>query len=180
MGWFLRFREKFRKGAFADSLTKRAQKILWNHNDDIVLGSTNNGTLRLSEDETGLRFENDLPESEWGNNAYQAIKRGDVDGVSFGFKMTGEEWEDGDPDNIVRTITKADIFEVSPTPFPAYPQSEVQARSIEKALEEYRATRQPVSEPGPGAKPEADPLAEQREHIRETRRKILKSIEEEK
>ena len=63
MGWFFRFREKFRKGAFADSLDKRAQKILWNHNDDIVLGSTNNGTLRLSEDEVGLRFENDLPDN---------------------------------------------------------------------------------------------------------------------
>lgn len=137
LGYFFRFREKFAKGAFADSLRNDKQKALWNHNSDFVLGSTKSGTLSLSEDKTGLRFNIVLPENTWGKDAYESIKRGDVDGVSFGFKKEVDEWDESDPDNIVRTIKKAKLFEVSPTPFPAYPQTEVQARSVEEPYKEY-------------------------------------------
>jgi HK97 family phage prohead protease len=137
LGYFFRFREKFVKGAFVDSLRNDKQKALWNHNSDFVLGSTKSGTLSLSEDETGLRFNIDLPENTWGKDAYESIKRGDVDGVSFGFKKEVEEWDESDPDNVIRTIKKAKLFEVSPTPFPAYPQTEVQARSVEEPYKEY-------------------------------------------
>ncbi|MEF7566439.1 HK97 family phage prohead protease, partial [Bacillus infantis] len=87
------------------------------------------GTLRLYEDDIGLRFELDLPNTTLGNDAYETIKRGDVDGVSFGFSMRKQEWDEADPDNIVRTITQADLFEISPVGFPAYPDSQVSARS---------------------------------------------------
>ncbi|HOJ78414.1 MAG TPA: HK97 family phage prohead protease [Bacillota bacterium] len=137
LGYFFPFREKFAKGAFADSLRNDKQKALWNHNSDFVLGSTKSGTLSLSEDETGLRFNIVLPENTWGKDAYESIKRGDVDGVSFGFKKEVDEWDESDPDNIIRTIKKAKLFEVSPTPFPAYPQTEVQARSVEEPYKEY-------------------------------------------
>lgn len=137
LGYFMRFREKFVKGSFVDSLRSDKQKALWNHNSDFVLGSTKSGTLSLSEDETGLRFNIDLPENTWGKDAYESIKRGDVDGVSFGFKKEVDEWDETDPDNVMRTIKKAKLFEVSPTPFPAYPQTEVQARSIEEPYKQY-------------------------------------------
>lgn len=137
LGYSFRFREKFVKGAFADSLRNDKQKALWNHNSDFVLGSTKSGTLSLVEDEIGLRFNIDLPENTWGKDAYESIKRGDVDGVSFGFKKEVDEWDESDPDNVIRTIKKAKLFEVSPTPFPAYPQTEVQARSVEEPYKEY-------------------------------------------
>lgn len=137
LGYFFRFREKFAKGAFVDSLRNDKQKALWNHNSDFVLGSTKSGTLSLVEDEIGLRFNIDLPENTWGKDAYESIKRGDVDGVSFGFKKEVDEWDESDPDNVIRTIKKAKLFEVSPTPFPAYPQTEVQARSVEEPYKEY-------------------------------------------
>lgn len=137
LGYFFQFREKFAKGSFVDSLRNDKQKALWNHNSDFVLGSTKSGTLSLSEDETGLRFNIDLPENTWGKDAYESIKRGDVDGVSFGFKKEVEEWDETDPDNVIRTIKKAKLFEVSPTPFPAYPQTEVQARSVEEPYKQY-------------------------------------------
>lgn len=129
MGWFRRFKEQFKKGAFAESLTKDDQRALWSHDTSKVLGRTKNGTLRLYEDDIGLRFELDLPNSTGGNDAYESIKRGDVDGVSFGFRMRKEEWDETDPDNIVRTISQADLFEISPVGFPAYPDSQVSARS---------------------------------------------------
>lgn len=137
LGYYYRFRERFTKGAFADSLKSDTQKAHWNHNTDTVLGSTRSGTLRLLEDDTGLRFENDLPNNSWGNDAYESIKRGDVDGVSFAFRKEVEEWDESDPDNIVRTISKAKLREVSPTPYPAYPQSEVQARNYDP-YKEYK------------------------------------------
>ena len=129
MGWFQRFQEQFKKGAFAESLTKEDQRALWSHDTSQVLGRTKNGTLRLYEDDIGLRFELDLPDTTLGNDAYKSIKRGDIDGVSFGFRMRKEEWDESDPDNVTRTITQADLFEISPVGFPAYPDSQVSARS---------------------------------------------------
>lgn len=128
MGW-RRFREQFKRGAFTESLTNEDQLALWSHDTSKVLGRTKNGTLRLFEDEVGLRFELDLLDTTLGDDAYKTIKRGDVDGVSFGFSMLKQEWDEADPDNVIRTITKAKLLEISPVAFPAYPDSEVSARS---------------------------------------------------
>ncbi|MGS0531979.1 HK97 family phage prohead protease [Bacillus mycoides] len=129
MGYWQRFKEQFKKGAFTDSLTQDDQLALWSHDTSQVLGRTKNGTLRLFEDEVGLRFELDLADTTLGNDTYKTIKRGDVDGVSFGFQMVKEEWDESDPDNVVRSVTKAKLLEISPVAFPAYPDSQVSARS---------------------------------------------------
>ncbi|QNG61784.1 HK97 family phage prohead protease [Bacillus sp. PAMC26568] len=131
MGYFMRFKEQFKKGAFTESLTKDDQRALWSHDTSKVLGRTKNGTLRLYEDDIGLRFELDLPNNTQGNDAYESIKRGDVDGVSFGFRMRKQEWDESDPDNVVRTVMQADLMEISPVGFPAYPDSQVAARSAD-------------------------------------------------
>lgn len=129
IGYFVRFKEQFKNGAFTESLTRDDQRALWSHDTSKVLGRTKNGTLRLYEDDIGLRFELDLPNNTQGNDAYESIKRGDVDGVSFGFRMRKQEWDESDPDNVIRTINQADLFEISPVGFPAYPDSQVAARS---------------------------------------------------
>ncbi|MCE0554423.1 HK97 family phage prohead protease [Bacillus thuringiensis] len=95
-----------------------------------MLGRTKNNTLRLSEDAVGLRFELDLPDTTLGNDTYKSIKRGDVDGVSFGFSMISEEIQEPDDDLMLRTVTKAKLLEVSAVAFPAYPDSEVSARDM--------------------------------------------------
>lgn len=129
MGYFRRFKEQFKRGSFTNSLTNDDQLALWSHDTSQVLGRTKNGTLRLFEDDIGLRFELDLPNTTLGNDAYETIKRGDVDGVSFGFQMLKQEWDEADPDNIIRSVTKAKLLEISPVAFPAYPDSQVSARS---------------------------------------------------
>lgn len=129
MGYWRRFKEQFKRGAFTDSLTQDDQLALWSHDYSQVLGRTKNGTLRLFEDEIGLRFELDLADTTLGDDTYKTIKRGDVDGVSFGFQMVKEEWDESDPDNIVRSVTRAKLVEISPVAFPAYPDSQVLARS---------------------------------------------------
>lgn len=139
MGW-RQFKEQFKRGAFTESLTNNDQLALWSHDTSKVLGRTKNGTLRLFEDEIGLRFELDLPNTTLGNDAYETIKRGDVDGVSFGFNMLKQEWDENDVENITRTILKARLLEISPVAFPAYPDSQVQARSYDP-YEEHVETR---------------------------------------
>jgi uncharacterized protein len=146
LGYFYKFREQFKKGAFADSLKKDDQRFLWSHDTSKVLGRTKNGTLRLEEDDIGLRFEVDLPDTTLGEDTYKSIKRGDVDGVSFGFKMEDHEIEEPDDDIPLRTVKKAKLLEVSAVAFPAYPDSEVKARGydpikqfMEEELEEQKS-----------------------------------------
>lgn len=131
MGYYRKFREQFRQGAFLDSLQKDDQRFLWSHDTSKVLGRKKNKTLRLYEDSIGLRFELDLPNTTLGSDAYETIKRGDVDGVSFGFQMINEEIDEPDNDLMLRTVTKAKLLEVSAVAFPAYPDSEVSARGYD-------------------------------------------------
>lgn len=127
--------ERVAKGAFAKSLQQNTIKALWNHNSDIVLGSTKSNTLKLIEDDVGLRFDLELPNSSQAKDIYESIKRGDVDGVSFGFyiRENGDKWEYLKEEDVYeRTLLDIDLIEISPTPFPAYPTSEVGKRSLEE------------------------------------------------
>lgn len=131
MGYYRKFREQFKNGAFTETLRNDDQRFLWSHDTSKVLGRTKNNTLRLSEDAVGLRFELDLPNTTLGNDTYVSIKRGDVDGVSFGFSMISEEIQEPDDDLMLRTVTKAKLLEISAVAFPAYPDSEVSARGYD-------------------------------------------------
>ncbi|WIV10538.1 HK97 family phage prohead protease [Proteiniborus sp. MB09-C3] len=127
------FVEVVAKGAFRESLKNNVIKALWNHDSNLVLGSTKNSTLRLLEDDFGLRFELDLPNTNWGRDAWESVRRGDVDGVSFGFFVIEDNWEYlKDEDLYQRTLLNVDLFEISPTPFPAYGDSQVSCRSFEE------------------------------------------------
>lgn len=125
------FYEKVSKGAFAKSIEQNTIKALWDHNTNLVLGSTRAGTLKIEEDDIGLKFEIILPNTETGRNAFESIQRGDVDGVSFGFYVRNDNWEYlKDEDIYERTLLDIDLYEISPTPFPAYETSEVAKRTI--------------------------------------------------
>jgi HK97 family phage prohead protease len=140
------FKEKIRSGAFKKSLAENNVRALWNHNPDIVLGSTKANTLRLQEDEKGLRFELDLPDTQAGRDAAVLISRGDVEGMSFGFRTITQEWDEKDPKNIVRTLIDLDLREISPTAFPAYPQTKVKVRSVDDDYAEYSQHQNESSE----------------------------------
>ncbi|MGG6311573.1 HK97 family phage prohead protease [Paenibacillus macerans] len=145
-----KFVEVISPGAFSEYLRENPTLSLWCHRTDQILGNTKPGTLRLFDSETELRFELDLPNSSWGNDAYESIDRGDVDGVSFGFNVLpgGDKWSkiEANGETIYkRTVMKATLPEISPTPFAAYPANEVNVRSLEefksqeqRAESEYR------------------------------------------
>lgn len=139
-GWI----EEIAPGAFSRTLREnRDVKVLWNHNTDIVLGSTENRTAYLSEDERGLHGPVEINEDDQAaKDAYARIARGDVRGCSFGFDIRGLE-ESWDEDGTYRTrLTDVDLYEVSPCTFPAYAQTSIQAR----AKEELEAAREKLAE----------------------------------
>jgi HK97 family phage prohead protease len=129
----LPFIERIAPGAFKRSLrAKNDIKLLWNHDSSSVLGSTRSGTLRLVEDEMGLRVEADLPDTQAGRDAKVLIQRGDVTGFSFGFTVppNGDTWN---ADGTERTLKSVRLLEVSTgVAFPAYPSTaSAQVRSLE-------------------------------------------------
>lgn len=138
-GWI----ETIERGAFARYLASGEDvKVLWNHDANIVLGSTGNGTASLREDEKGLYGSVEINENDQDAvNAYARIARGDVDGCSFGFDVARQEewWDD---DGVYHTkLTEIDpLYEVSACTFPAYKATSIFARnkdSLEEAKKRY-------------------------------------------
>lgn len=114
------FVERIQPGAFIRSLKARNDiKLLWSHDTAEVLGSTRAGTLKLIEDERGLKVQASLPNTTRGRDAAELIRRGDVDAMSFGFTVPkgGDDWND---DGSERTLREVMLHEVSIVSFPAY------------------------------------------------------------
>jgi uncharacterized protein len=97
--------------------------VLQNHDENLILGRTLPGTGRLSKDVTGLRYEADLPDTNTARDLAVLVRRGDLTGSSFAFRITpdGDLWsltEDGFP---LRTVTSvARLYDVGPVSYPAY------------------------------------------------------------
>ena len=139
--WGDEFLEEIASGAFDKSLQNRNQKALWNHDTSKPLGSVSAGTLRFNSDTSGLNYDIDLPNNTYGNDAYESVKRGDVDGSSFGFMCLNDVWSKVQFEGreiYKRSIVEANLFEVSPCTFPAYDSSEMSCRSLETFKEETK------------------------------------------
>jgi HK97 family phage prohead protease len=121
------FRERIAPGAFQAALTGDV-RALWNHDPAFVLGRTTNGTLRLAEDERGLRVEIDPPEGPLYAGFLENVRRGDVSQMSFGFSVIEDEKSYGEKGERLRLLKEVRLYEVSPVTFPAYPQTEVSVR----------------------------------------------------
>lgn len=135
------FVEKIEPGAFAETIQIDDIRCLKNHNDDFVLGRSkpgaDNNTLRLAEDETGLAFEVDPPDIGWANDLLVSIERGDVTGCSFGFYVLDDDWHYNAQGTLVRTIKKAQVFEVSVgVTFPAYETTDV---AVKRSIDDLQA-----------------------------------------
>jgi HK97 family phage prohead protease len=105
-------------------------KLASNVKERIAPTGKSAGTLRLSVDDVGLRYEVDLPESR--QDVAEAIARGDVTGSSFWFKPTAESESRDSAGNIIYTIENLELREVGPVTFPAYEAtvSEMRAKQI--------------------------------------------------
>lgn len=139
------FREKLKKGCFSRALQEK-QDVLARaeHDSRLLLGRTSSGTLRLSADDKGLRYEVDCPDTQAGRDIAELVRRGDVKQSSFAFIIPDPkenvEWDRSEDGEIIRTILDVDLVDVAPVAMPAYTETTVSARAIEEA----RAVKAPV------------------------------------
>ena len=128
--WGEKFFERVRPGAFTKTLREDEVFMLLNHNWDQVVGRTG-ANLTLIEDEHGLRFEIDVPNTTDGNNLLENVRLGLITGCSFGFDIIKQNTRWDDDWNFYRDIEEVKLFEVTATPIPAYQSTSIEARSGE-------------------------------------------------
>lgn len=130
--------ESIAPGAFSNTLGGDIRALI-NHDTTLVLGRTKAHTLELKEDSHGLWGKITInPKDGDAMNLYERVKRGDVDQCSFGFYIINENTDFRDDGSVHWTITEIELFEVSCCTFPAYEETNIAARSSEKANMEKR------------------------------------------
>lgn len=149
-GWF----EEIDPGAFgengADGLLdmSRHTRVMARseHDSRLLLGTTDAGTLRLSVDDTGLRYEVDLPDTTAGRDAAVLAQRGDYRYSSFAFtNVEPPTWREGADDTLIRRVMNASLTDVAPVANPAYWGSSVGMRDHESPdLDAVRASLHPA------------------------------------
>ena len=119
------FREVIRPGAFDDVMDNDVRALI-NHDPNLILGRTSNGTLELSTDERGLKYKVKLGDQQYARDFYESVKRGDISQSSFAFTIDKQSWNE---QRTVRSVDKVrQLLDVSPVTYPAYAAATVQAR----------------------------------------------------
>ena len=143
LGWF----DEIIDAGALDETDLKDVRFLVNHNTDMIplarsRRNNENSTMHLTADSEGLSL--DWVKLDVENNAdaralYSAVQRNDITGMSFMFSVDGELWENLDSEHPTRHITKiGTVVEVSAVTFPAYQDTEINARS-KQALDNARA-----------------------------------------
>ena len=123
------FREVILPGAFEKAIGRDDVRALWNHDSNIVLGRSTAGTLKLEEDKIGLAYSVDPPDTQLVRDmVISPIERGDVTGSSFGFRVETANEIPQDDGSLLREVVAAELIDVSPVTFPAYPDATVAMR----------------------------------------------------
>jgi HK97 family phage prohead protease len=126
------FREVIKPGAFDDVLDNDVRALI-NHDPNLVLGRTTNGTLELSVDERGLKYRVKLGNQTYARDFYESVKRGDINQSSFAFTIDQQSWNE---ERTLRSVDKVrTLLDVSPVTYPAYSQASVMARDQQPEVE---------------------------------------------
>lgn len=144
LGGIFPFKEKVRKGAFAESIGRDDIRALFNHDPNYVLGRNRAGTLELEEDDVGLRVRITPPDTSWARNITTSIRRGDISQMSIGFVVEDDEWSSKDGID-TRELKKVRLFDVSPVTFPAYTATDVGVRAMQE-YDVYKTEQRKVAE----------------------------------
>jgi len=141
-------------------------RLCLNHDTSYVYArsrnNNENSSMQIFVDEKGLGFRAKLDlESPKAKDYYIAIVRGDMDKMSFMFRVDRDEWEDIDSDHPTRYIKGISrIYEISMVTFPAYDSTSIQAASeSDEALDSVRQSLE-------SAKAEARAIERKKQKIR--------------
>jgi HK97 family phage prohead protease len=142
----LPFVERIAPGAFRKTLSETPDvRLLINH-EGLPLARTKNGTLTLTEDSRGLYMDAEIADTSEGRDLYKLVERGDVDQMSFAFRVIRQKWSE---DRSTRTLIELSLADgdVSIVTYPAYPTTSVEAReALRKAIDAVKEGREVTGE----------------------------------
>lgn len=138
----LPFIEKIAPGAFRKTLSEMPDvRLLINH-EGLPLARTKNGSMNLYEDERGLYFEAELADTQEARDLHTLVARGDVDQMSFAFRVIRQKWNQDRTERMLTEVSLAD-GDVSIVTYPAYPATSVEAReALKKAIDAIKEGRE--------------------------------------
>lgn len=161
------FFEKISRGAFLKTLanTERDKFMLINHDWNKVVGRTNSN-LTLEEDEHGLKFSLEVPNTNDGNDLLENVRLGLIQGCSFGFNIVNSITRWDDDWTFYRDITEVDLYEVTATPIPAYSDTEITAARSLLSIKDLREAEQQAAAKEQEPQGETDPVKENNNNIK--------------
>lgn len=128
------FREIILPGAFKNALNDDV-RALYNHDSNYLLARTTSGTLELKEDDKGLYYRFEMPNTSYGNDLLELYRRGDLTQSSFGFTVDKDSWRMEEGQHIRYIESVSSLFDVSAVVYPAYVQASSGLRSAEPQSE---------------------------------------------
>lgn len=161
-----KFDEVIEQGAL-DKADLKDVRFLVNHNKNMIplarsRNNNENSTMQLSVDDMGLaiRVDLDTENNSEARSLYSAVKRGDISGMSFGFFVDSDKWENVRSDRPIRHVRSISrLVEVSAVTSPCYGATSIQARGLSDALESAEASLE-------SARAEADAIDRKKQKIR--------------
>lgn len=133
--------ERILPGAFDRAVAEDDVRALVNHDSSQIVGRKSAGTLRLSTDSRGLKYEIDLPDTTAGRDIAESVKRGDITGSSFGFMVDEQAWRSLPDGREIRELVALRLLDVGPVTFPAYEATNVAVRSLGTTKDEREHER---------------------------------------
>ena len=124
--------ERIEARAFADRVNSGEEiHLLFGHDYDRPLASRSAGSLEITDTDAALEFRASIDgNTTWAADFLAAHKAGLIRGLSPGFRVPkGGETIERRGDGLLRSITKAALFEISACTRPAYSAAQIEARA---------------------------------------------------
>jgi HK97 family phage prohead protease len=135
------FREIIRPEAVDRTLREGLDvRALVDHDSSKIIGRTKSGTLALKKTKRGLEVTIDPPNTSYARDLVESVSRGDISGMSFGFRVLDDDWQVED-EMPTRYVSDMIVSEVSAVTFPAYPATDVAMRSLERFQQAHGGSR---------------------------------------
>jgi len=124
-----------------ETIAKSDVRALINHDQNLILARSTTGTLNLTVDEKGLKYEFEIPQTSYGKDLAINMQNGNLNQSSFAFTVAsnGDEWSTDEDGNDIRTITSIDrLYDVAVVTYPAYSQADSDLVVAQRGLAMYK------------------------------------------
>jgi len=100
------FMETIKRGAFTKTLSEQPDVVLLVGHEGLPLARSTSGTMRLSEDDRGLRVDASLdPDDPDVQALFPKVRRGDLSEMSFAFRVTRQQWSEDYDERTIHEVS---------------------------------------------------------------------------